>query len=127
MAHFIVRLLLTSAMNLTFPSQSRFAALATPELSEPRASARRAEPIMLLPFAFEKETPKPNHAPQPTATLAVSCRRAAPGPTGSVTAGAPTMKPGTCRAFASRRRALTRALRSRWLSLRSLGDLHTFL
>ena len=63
----------------------------------------------------------PNHALQRTATLAFSYRSAAVGSTGSVTACAPAMKPGTCRAFASRRRAHTRALGSRSLSLGSLG------
>ena len=38
-------------MNHTSPNRSRFAGLATPELSESRACARRAEAIMLLPFA----------------------------------------------------------------------------
>ena len=66
-------------------------------------------------------TPTPNHALQPTATLAFSCRSAALSSTGSVTACAPAMKPGTCRAFASRRFAHTRASGSRWLSLGSLG------
>ena len=64
----------------------------------------------------------PNHALQRTATLAFSYRCAAVSSTGSVTASAPAMKPGTCRAFASRRRAHTRALGSRSLSLGSLGD-----
>ena len=63
----------------------------------------------------------PNHALQRTATLAFSYRCAAVTSTGSVTACAPAMKPGTCRAFASRRRAHTRALGSRSLSLGSLG------
>ena len=63
----------------------------------------------------------PNHALQPTATLAFSCRRAALSSTGSVTAYAPAMKPGIRRACASRRLADTRALGSRWLSLGSLG------
>ena len=63
----------------------------------------------------------PNHALQRTATLAFSYRCAAVSPTGSVTACAPAMKPSTCRAFALRRRAHTRALGSRSLSLGSLG------
>ena len=67
------------------------------------------------------EPTSPNHALQRTATLAFSYRRAAVSSTGSVTACAPTMKPGTCRAFASRRRAHTRALGPRSLSLGSLG------
>ena len=66
-------------------------------------------------------TATPNHALQPTATLAFSSRCPALTSTGSVTAGAPAMKPGTCRAFASRRLAHTPAPRSRWLSLGSLG------
>ena len=65
----------------------------------------------------------PNHALQRTATLAVSFRCAALSSTGSVTACAPAMKPGTCRAFASPRFAHTRASGSRSLSLGSLGDL----
>ena len=77
-------------------------------------SAFRSDPIRM-----ERSTP--NHALQPTATLAFSSRCAALSSTGSVTAGAPAMKPGTCRAFASRRLAHTRAPRSRWLSLGSLG------
>ena len=117
----VVRLPLTCAMNRLLSRQSGTGALVTPELSESRACARRAEASLRLPFACDNETQKPNHALQPTATLAVSCRRAALALTGSVTAGAPAMKPGTCRAFASRRRALTRALRSRWLSLGALG------
>ena len=40
---------------------------------------------MLLPFTFEKETPKPNHALQVTAGLAVSFHSAAVTPPGSVT------------------------------------------
>ena len=63
----------------------------------------------------------PNHALEPTATLAFSCGRAAPGSTGSVTAYAPAMKPGIRRAFALRRLAATRAPRSRSLSLGSLA------
>ena len=65
--------------------------------------------------------PTPNHALQPTATLAFSFRSAALSSTGSVTAYAPAMKPGIRRAFASRRCAHTRALGSRSLSLGSLG------
>ncbi len=65
----------------------------------------------------------PNHALQPTATLAFRFRRPALTLTGSVTAGAPAMKPDTCRAFASRRFAHTRASGSRSLSLGSLGHL----
>ena len=65
--------------------------------------------------------PTPNHALQRTATLAFSYRRAALTSTGSVTACAPATKPGTCRAFASRRFAATRAHGSRSLSLGSLG------
>ena len=64
---------------------------------------------------------RPNHALQRTATLAFSYRSAAGSSTGSVTACAPAMKPSTCRAFASRRRAHERALGSRSLSLGSLG------
>ena len=63
----------------------------------------------------------PNHALQRTAALAFSYRCAALTPTGSVTACAPAMKPGTCRAFASRRSAHTRASGLRSLSLGSLG------
>ena len=63
----------------------------------------------------------PNHALQRTATLAFSYRCAALTSTGSVTACAPAMKPSTCRAFASRRIAHTRASGLRSLSLRSLG------
>ena len=73
---------------------------------------------------MERQTP--NHALQPTATLAFSSRCPALTSTGSVTAGAPAMNPGTCRAFASRRLAHTRAPRSRWLSLGSLGVARTF-
>ena len=63
----------------------------------------------------------PNHALQRlTATLAFSYRSAAVSSTGSVTACAPAMKPGTCRAFASRRFAHPRASGSRSLSLGSL-------
>ena len=65
--------------------------------------------------------PTPNHALQRTATLAFSYRSAAVSSTGSVTACAPAMKPGTYRAFASRRFAQTRASGSRSLSLGSLG------
>ena len=63
----------------------------------------------------------PNHALQRTATVAFSYRCAAVSSTGSVTACAPAMKPGTCRAFALRRRAHPRAFGSRSLSLGSLG------
>ena len=66
-------------------------------------------------------TATPNHALR-TATLAFSYRCAAVRSTGSVTAYAPAMKPGIRRAFALRRRAHTRALGSRSLSLDSLGD-----
>ena len=48
-------------------NRDRLAGLATPELSEPHACATRAEAIMLLPSASDNETPKPNHALQPTA------------------------------------------------------------
>ena len=50
---------------------------------------------MLLPFAFEKETQKPNHALQVTAGLAVSFGGAAVRPPGSVTgcASAATFPP----------------------------------
>ena len=65
----------------------------------------------------------PNHALQRTATLAFSFRCAAVSSTGSVTACAPAAKPRTCRAFALRRRAHTRALRSRSLSLGSFGPI----
>ena len=68
---------------------------------------------------MERQTP--NHALQPTATLAFSSRCPALTSTGSVTAGAPAMKPGTSRAFALRRFAHTRASGSRSLSLGSLG------
>ena len=63
----------------------------------------------------------PNHALQRTATLAFSYRGAAVTSPGSDTAWAPAMKPSTCRAFASRRFAHTRASGSRSLSLGSLG------
>ena len=63
----------------------------------------------------------PNPALQRTAALAFSCRAAALNSTGSVTACAPAMKPSTCRAFASRRSAHTRASGLRSLSFWSLG------
>jgi hypothetical protein len=63
----------------------------------------------------------PNTALQRTAALAFSYRRAGGRSTGSVTACAPTMKPSTCRAFASRRSAHTRASGLRSLSFWSLG------
>ena len=66
-------------------------------------------------------TTSPNHALQRTATMTFSYRSAVLTSTGSVTACAPAMKPGTCRAFASRRLAHTRASGSRSLSLGSLG------
>ena len=66
-------------------------------------------------------TKRPNTALQRTAALAFSYRSAGERSTGSVTACAPAMKPGTCRAFASRRSAHTRASGRRSLSFRSLG------
>ena len=71
------------------------------------------------PTPMRPETP--NHALQRTATLAFSYRRTTVSSTGSVTACAPAMKPGTCRAFASRRFAHTRAPGSRSLSLVERG------
>ena len=64
----------------------------------------------------------PNPALQRTAALAFSYRSAAVRSTGSVTACAPAMKPGTCRAFASRRSAHTRASGLRSLSFEPFGD-----
>ena len=63
----------------------------------------------------------PNHALQRSATLAFNYRSAAVDSTGSVMARAPAMKPGTCRAFTSRRFAHTPAFGSRSLSLGSFG------
>ena len=78
--------------------------------------------LRLFPLDLSSNNPEsPNHALQRTATLAFSYRCAAPSSTGSVTACAPATKPGTCRAFALRRCAVTRAPRSRSLSLGSLG------
>ena len=74
---------------------------------------------------FQPQPTSPNHALQRTATLAFSYRSAAGSSTGSVTACAPAMKPGTCRAFASPRRAHTRALGPRSLSWGSLGHMST--
>jgi len=68
----------------------------------------------------------PNPALQRTAALAFSYRNAGLRSTGSVTACAPAMKPGTCRAFASRRRAHTRAHGLRSLSFEPLGGERTF-
>ena len=59
---------------------------------------------------------------QRTAALAFSYRSAGLTSTGSVTACAPAMKPSTCRAFASRRSAHTRASGLRSLSFWSLGS-----
>ena len=63
----------------------------------------------------------PNHALQRTAALAFSYRCAALTRPAQSRHVLPTMKPGTCRAFASRRIAHTRASGLRSLSLGSLG------
>jgi len=88
-----------------------------------------ARPVLINDVFFHIQgeipnSPAPSHviyALQRTATLAFSYRGAALTSTGSVTAGAPAIKPRTCRAFASRRFAPTRASGSRSLSLGSLG------
>ena len=72
-------------MNRTLSSQFRAEALATPELSESDACARRAEASLRWPSASDKGTQKPNHALQVTAGLAVSFRSAAVTLPGSVT------------------------------------------
>ena len=86
-----------------------------------RSADARFCPVVV--WALSPNNVTPNHALQRTAALAFSLRRAAVHFTGSVTACAPAMKPGTARACASRRRAHTGAPRLRSLSLGSLGDL----
>ena len=88
-------------------------------LSFVRSADSRFWPLVAWEVCSNNVTP--NHALQRTATLAFSYRRAALTSTGSVTAYAPAMKPSIRRACASRRRAHTRALGSRSLSLGSLG------
>ena len=74
------------------------------------------------PFGvFSTQAATPNTALQRTAALAFSYRSAGERSTGSVTACAPAMRPGTCRAFASRRSAHIRASGLRSLSFWSSG------
>src|SRR5437763_10596373 len=69
-------------------------------------------------------TPTPNHALQRTPGFGVQLPRAALIRPAQSRAVLPAMKPGTARAFASRRRAHSRAPGPESLSLGSLGDLH---
>ena len=68
-------------------------------------------------------TATPNHALQRTPGFGVQLPGVGCDSTGAVTGCAPATKPGTARAFASRRRAATRAPGPESLSLGSLGVL----
>ena len=105
----------------------QFGSRPPPQTHGPQHAATRSAAAIftrrsaLSPAGCRKSQRTPNHALQRTAALAFSFRGAAVTSTGSVTACAPAMKPGTSRAFASPRSAATRASGPRSLSLGSLG------
>ena len=73
-----------------------------------------------------KIQPSPNHALQRTPGFGVQLPSAALIRPAQSRAVLPTMKPGTARAFASRRRAHSRAPGPESLSLGSLGPSYSF-